>query len=135
MTYEELKLCLEPKVEGTWNLHHAVSKKTLDLFVMFGSASGTCGFTDQNNHAAAKAFLDSFTQYMRQLGLPSSVMRLGPVEHAGLVNREPKSLKLWHAASFRPLGAKEMMEGLQISNLQSHLQSPSCSAIVAVGNT
>ncbi|OQD86541.1 hypothetical protein PENANT_c007G06237 [Penicillium antarcticum] len=135
MTYEDWNVCLAPKVQGTWNLHHAVSGNPLDFFVVFGSASGTCGFTGQSNYAAANTFLDSFTQYRRQLGLPSSVLRLGPVEDAGLVSRDPNSLKLCQAASIRLLGEKDVIEGLQLTITQSCLQSTSCSIIAGVGNT
>jgi hypothetical protein len=135
MTYEEWISCLEPKVQGTWNLHHAVPKKGLEFFVVFGSASGTCGYTGQTNYAAANTFLDSFTQYRRQIGLPSSVLRLGPVEDAGLVSRDANSLQLCRAASFRMLVERDVIEALQLTITQSCLQSPSGSVIAGLSNT
>ncbi|KAJ5672085.1 KR-domain-containing protein [Penicillium longicatenatum] len=69
MKFEDWTSALAPKVSGTWNLHCAVEKENLDFFVVFGSLAGVVGNTGQINYSAANTFLDSFTQYRRNLGV------------------------------------------------------------------
>lgn len=134
MTYDEWQSTLSPKVTGTWNLHHAVAQESLDFFVVFSSIVGICGNIGQANYAAANTFLDSFTQYRRQLGLPCSALALGPVEDVGLVSRNPKILESIRATSTRILSESEVMEGLHIAISQSNTSKPN-PVIVGLGNT
>lgn len=136
MTYDEWTSALNSKVNGTWNLHHAVEQEQLDFFVVFSSLCGVCGNTGQANYAAANTFLDSFTQYRRKMGLPCSAIALGPVEDVGLVSRDPKILQGIRAGSTRTLNEGEVMRGLQIAISQCKSQDlsyQSASGLVLVG--
>lgn len=142
MTFEEWASGLAPKVDGTWNLHHAVQHCKLDFFVAFSSIVGTCGHIGQANYAAANTFLEAFTQYRRQLGLPSSVLSLGVVEEVGLVSRDPKILQNARLASVHLLQEKDVIEGLQVAIRDSPVApggSPSsagsCTWAVGLGHT
>ncbi|EHA26223.1 hypothetical protein ASPNIDRAFT_171221, partial [Aspergillus niger ATCC 1015] len=124
-TYDDWTTCLATKVQGTWNLHHAASDQPLDFFIVFSSIAGICGNHGQASYAAANTFLDSFTRYRRQLGLPSATLALGPVEDCGLVSRNTKLLQAMQAASVRLVGEDELLEGLELAIQQSHSPSPS----------
>ncbi len=70
MTIEDWNAAVDPKVKGTWNLHHeSVSAAAdLDFFVLFSSISGIIGQPGQGNYASANTFLDAFAQYRMTLG-------------------------------------------------------------------
>ncbi|THC99609.1 hypothetical protein EYZ11_000876 [Aspergillus tanneri] len=119
MNHNEWSSCLAIKALGTWNLHKAVQQEKLDFFVVFSSVSGTCGNPGQANYAASNTFLNSLTQYRRQLGLPSSVVDLGAVDEIGMMNYDPKVLQNARAASVRLVCEAELMEGLRVAICQS----------------
>ncbi|OJJ97388.1 hypothetical protein ASPACDRAFT_1882131 [Aspergillus aculeatus ATCC 16872] len=86
MTYSDWVTVVEPKVQGTWNLHN-VLPSNLDFFILISSCSGLCGQWGQANYAAANTFLDAFVQYRHHQGLPASVIDLGVMGDVGFVAR------------------------------------------------
>lgn len=86
MDHETWNKPITPKVTGAWNLHN-ILPKDMDFLVLFSSIGGTYGYYGQSNYAAANTFLDSFSQYRHSLGLPVSVMSIGPIDDVGLVAR------------------------------------------------
>ncbi|KAE8368553.1 hypothetical protein BDV27DRAFT_153933 [Aspergillus caelatus] len=86
MDIEKWNAAVQPKVQGTWNLHEALPSD-LDFFVMASSLSGICGYWGQSNYAAANAFLDAFAQYRRSLGMSATAIDLGAVDEVGFVSR------------------------------------------------
>ena len=86
MNLQDWTAAVEPKVRGTWNLHEATKFRPLDFMLLFSSLCGLVGQPGQANYAAANTFLDAFAQYRQSLGLPASVLDLGPVED---VSRRP----------------------------------------------
>src|SRR5690606_12253639 len=69
---------LEPKIQGTWNLHQATLDQPVRRFVLFSSIAALLGSPGQGNYAAANAFLDSFAAYRHSLGLPATSINWGP---------------------------------------------------------
>ncbi|TQS32066.1 hypothetical protein Golomagni_07635, partial [Golovinomyces magnicellulatus] len=142
MTYQDWAECLEPKVQGTWNLHNAIQdEKSLDFLVLFGSLAGVYGNSGQANYAAANGFLESFTQFRRRKGLACSVLNLGPVEDVGMISRDDKLLQAIKSTSVHLLSEEEMLQGLQIAIARPNCdddgdltgQSLSASRTVSVG--
>ncbi|KAM0343561.1 hypothetical protein ACHAPU_008456 [Fusarium lateritium] len=84
LDHEGWKAVTDPKVQGTWNLHNLLPTD-LDFFVMFGSTSGTLGSYGQCNYAASNTFLDSFTHFRHNLGLPAAVLDIAAVGDVGYV--------------------------------------------------
>ncbi|KAF9883692.1 hypothetical protein FE257_003076, partial [Aspergillus nanangensis] len=111
-----------PKVQGAWNLHHALPLE-LDFFVLMSSMSGLIGFWGQSNYAAANCFLDAFTQYRQGLGLPASVIDLGCVGEVGHVSKRPQLLEKWQTALGEIISKKDMLHCLQLAIARS--QPPS----------
>lgn len=66
-----------PKAVGAWNLHDATRSASLDWFCCFSSAAALVGSPGQGAYAAANSWLDGFTQWRRNAGLPSSAIAWG----------------------------------------------------------
>lgn len=79
---------LQPKVNGTLNLHRATLSKDLDFFVCYSSISSFIGNPSQANYAAANSFLDIFCHYRRNLGLAGQSINWGPLNLGLLLNKE-----------------------------------------------
>ncbi|KAL4793757.1 acyl transferase domain-containing protein [Aspergillus venezuelensis] len=93
MTFEDWKVPLTAKVNGTWNLHQAFQEKPLDFFIMFGSVAGIAGMAGQCNYSAANTFIHALAKHRLSLGQPASVIDLGPVADIGYVSRSPELIK------------------------------------------
>ncbi|EUC40640.1 hypothetical protein COCMIDRAFT_9515 [Bipolaris oryzae ATCC 44560] len=113
MTWDAWKAATEPKVTGTWNLHHAIPD--VDFFVMFSSISGLMGQIGQANYAAANAFLDAFTQYRHSLGLPASVIDLGVMEDVGFVASTENLLDYFKSQSTTTLTEKDIFDIVRLA--------------------
>ena len=61
MTHDDWEAAIQPKVQGTWNLHHVLEDLPRDFFVLFSSFSGIVGHWGQANCAVANTFPDAFT--------------------------------------------------------------------------
>lgn len=85
MDLETWNKAVGPKIQGAWNLHNLLPKD-MDFLVLFSSNSGTHGFYGQSNYASGNTFLDAFSQYRQSLGLPASVMSIGPIDDIGFVS-------------------------------------------------
>jgi acyl carrier protein len=133
MTFEEWTAALAPKLVGSWNLHHATADHSLDFFVVLGSIAGVCGNTGQANYAAATTFLEAFTRYRRQRGLPSSVLHLGVVGDAGAASRNSRFLRRVQSIALHVLHESEVIEGLAAAIKISPISSTSSTGAIAMG--
>ena len=133
MSYEEWTAALAPKITGSWNLHHATVQHSLDFFVVFGSIAGVCGNTGQANYAAATTFLESFTQYRRQRGFPSSVLHLGVVGDTGAASRNSRFLQRVQSIALHVLHEAEVIDGLAAAIKISPTSSACATGAIAMG--
>ncbi|OQE36960.1 hypothetical protein PENCOP_c011G07769 [Penicillium coprophilum] len=133
MSHEEWEAALAPKATGTWNLHHATAQHSLDFFVVFGSIAGVCGNTGQANYAAATTFLEAFTRYRRQQGLPSSILHLGVVGDAGAASRNSRFLRRVQSIALHVLHENEVIDGLAAAIKISPISSSTVSGAIAIG--
>ncbi|KAJ6032737.1 Fum1p [Penicillium herquei] len=115
MMFEDWTESLDCKVKGTWNLHRALVSTPLDFFLMISSTCSMNGQTGQSNYAAANSFLDAFTLYRQQLGLPVSIINLGAVEHRGMVSRDSELLRYAKGLSLHLLQDKELIDGVRLA--------------------
>jgi myxalamid-type polyketide synthase MxaE and MxaD len=77
LSVERFARVLEPKMQGSWNLHELTSEQPLDMFVLFSSVASVFGAPGQANHAAANSFLDGFAAYRAARGAPASSINWG----------------------------------------------------------
>jgi acyl carrier protein len=78
----------QPKIRGTWNIHHALQREQeepLEIFFLFSSAGAMSGQWGQANYNAGNTFLDSFVSYRHSLGLAASSLNIGVVGDVGYV--------------------------------------------------
>lgn len=81
----EYKGIMRPKVQGAWNLHHALPQTEMDFFVMLSSAAGLFGTRGQAVYAGTSTFLGAFAGWRQAQGLPASTIHLSAVGEVGYV--------------------------------------------------
>lgn len=70
-----------PKIQGAWNLHELVPD--LDFFVSLASMTGVGGHVGQSIYGGTSTFLDAFTSYRLNQGLPAVSISLPAIEGVG----------------------------------------------------
>lgn len=136
MSFEEWKAALDPKVQGTWNLHHAMKHMPLDFFVLMASVAGICGWSGQANYGAANTFLDAFVKYRRSQGLVASVIDLGLMEDIGYVSEFSLTDTLARARSSSILMLEEghLLKAMEKAMLSEKFDSPA-QLIIGLGSS
>ncbi|KAF1962721.1 KR-domain-containing protein, partial [Byssothecium circinans] len=126
MSLDDWNQAVAPKVQGTWNLHHATVEAgiKLDFFVLFSSMSGVTGQAGQANYAGANTFLDSFVQYRTRLSLACSALDIGAVQDVGHVSQDEALLKRMKAVSAHGITEPELMEAFSAAILIAKSPSP-----------
>ncbi|KAJ5740086.1 Acyl transferase/acyl hydrolase/lysophospholipase [Penicillium manginii] len=137
MTLHEWNTAVDPKVRGTWNLHHASvsAQANLDFFVLFSSISGICGQPGQTNYAGANTFMDAFAQYRLSLGLPACAIEIGAVEEVGfLAEHGDIKQKLQVAGALpAPISESELLLGLELAMKSKKINSSSTANNICLG--
>lgn len=95
MDYTDWVEVVQPKVQGTWNLHH-ILPRDLDFFVATASISGSFGYYGQANYGGANTFLDAFVTYRNSLNLPAAVLDLGAVAEVGYMKENFADQEMYH---------------------------------------
>ncbi|KAI1781283.1 putative polyketide synthase [Hypoxylon cercidicola] len=91
MTLADWRAGLQPKLDGTRNLHAAFSRPgSLDFFVMLSSVSGIVGITSQTNYAGGGSYEDALARWRQVRGLPAVAVDLGPISDIGYVAKSAK---------------------------------------------
>ncbi|KLU82007.1 hypothetical protein, variant [Magnaporthiopsis poae ATCC 64411] len=88
MTFEEMKMVLGPKVDGSRHLDRLLGDRPLDFFVYFSSLMQAVGNIGQANYVTANASFCGFATQRRKRGLAGSVVDIGAVTGAGVFGRE-----------------------------------------------
>ncbi|KAF2871120.1 hypothetical protein BDV95DRAFT_495285 [Massariosphaeria phaeospora] len=115
MTFDQWNIAASPKIQGTWNLHHATKDCNLDFFGLFSSVSGLIGQPGQANYATGNAFLDAFVKFRVDNGLPAFAIDIGPVSDVGyLVDHEDLFQKA-STTGFKALVEQEVLDALLVA--------------------
>ncbi|KAK7906576.1 hypothetical protein PG985_016313 [Apiospora marii] len=103
---------IDPKYQGTWNLHRALEghDAALDFFLLTSSVSGTVGTATESNYCAANGFLDAFARYRRALGLPCVSVGLGMISEVGYLHENPEIEALLLRKGIQPLNEDEFLQ-------------------------
>ncbi|OJJ07905.1 hypothetical protein ASPVEDRAFT_89138 [Aspergillus versicolor CBS 583.65] len=118
MNHDTWKAVLAAKVDGTWNMHHALAGRdaSLHFFVVCGSIAGVMGNAGQANYSAANTFVSSFAQYRLQQGLPASAVNLGCVNDVGyLATHNTRFRDHAASASVRLLSEREVLDAFEVA--------------------
>ncbi len=76
-----------PKAAGCWLLHEASKDIDLDHFVCYSSISAIYGNPGQVSYVSGNTFLDNFSKWRRQIGLPATTINWGVIGDVGFVAR------------------------------------------------
>ncbi|KAI1265004.1 putative polyketide synthase [Xylariaceae sp. FL1019] len=120
MTLSDWNVVVEPKVQGTWNLHNA-APAYLDFFVLFSSFSGIVGHWGQANYAAANTFLDAFVRYRQRLGLAASVIDIGVMGDVGVVSYNSELRRSFERTGIRIMQEQHLLDVLALAMMNSKL--------------
>ncbi|KAI4194047.1 MAG: hypothetical protein LQ350_008007, partial [Teloschistes chrysophthalmus] len=85
MTLTKFLTALNPKIQGTKNLHEYFYTRSLplDFFIMLSSLAGINGNPSQSAYAAGNTYQDALAHHRRSLGLPALTIDVGMVTDVG----------------------------------------------------
>ncbi|THC90429.1 hypothetical protein EYZ11_010106 [Aspergillus tanneri] len=125
MKWDEWQAAVQPKVQGTWNLHRALlseqPEESLDFFFLFSSAGAMSGQWGQANYNAGNTFLDAFVAYRHSLGLPASTVNIGVIQDIGYVSQNSEILGSLRSTAQYLMREPELLESIE---LMLHRSSP-----------
>lgn len=84
MAIENWKQSIEPKIQGSWNLH-TLLPRGMDFFICFSSIAGIIGSGGQANYAAGNTFMDALVRHRVMQGEKATTLDLGWMESEGVV--------------------------------------------------
>ena len=119
MTHDDWEAAIQPIVQGTLNLHHVLEDLPHDFFVLFSPFSGIVGHWGQANCAVANTFLDPFTWYRHQQGLPASVLETGAMDDVGYVSQNAEVQQHFRSTAVYALHEPELLNSLHLAMLRS----------------
>ena len=90
MSVETFHATMQPRVQGTLNLHTVTKSCPLDFFLMWSSWTAIFGTATQTNYLASCAFMDAFARHRRSLGLPATSLTLSRIGDIGAVGRNER---------------------------------------------
>jgi hypothetical protein len=115
MTSKAWQTAIQPKWAGTWNLHNALEKETLDFFLLTSSMSGSIGTATESNYCAANAFLDAFARWRRAQGKPAISIGLGMISEVGYLHENSEIEALLLRRGIHPLNEDEFLQVIDMS--------------------
>jgi aryl carrier-like protein len=127
MTWQEWDQVTKPKVNGAWNLHHALEDQPLDFFWLASSVITAVDQPGQGNYSASNTFLEAFCQYRLGLGLPTAVLGICPIKGVGFVAESAVAQRNTKAQGIYSLGESEYLGYVELSILAAMSKSPSAS--------
>lgn len=86
MRFQDWKVAVDPKTQGSWNLHKLLPKG-MDFFILSSSISGIIGQATQINYAAGSTYQDALARYRLSIGERAVSMDLGILATGGLVSQ------------------------------------------------
>ena len=124
MSNESWHTGIQPKVQGTWNLHNALRDQgrdaELDFFVMTSSISGTVGTATESNYCSGNAFLDSFARYRNSLGLPAVSVGLGMISEVGYLHEHSDIEALMKRKGIHAINEDELLQIMDLALKSQH---------------
>jgi hypothetical protein len=108
---------ISQKIQGTWNLHHALKgwDDQLDFFLLLSSITGSVGTATESNYCAANSFLDAFGSYRRSLGLPAVALGLGMISEVGFLHENPETETVLLRKGVHPFTEAELLKIIDIA--------------------
>ncbi|KAF2006550.1 KR-domain-containing protein [Amniculicola lignicola CBS 123094] len=92
MQFQDWKKAVNPKVQGSWNLH-AELPKGLDFFILFSSIMGILGTSSLAGYNAGNTYEDALARYRVSQGERAIAIDLGGIPDAGYFIDHAEKLK------------------------------------------
>ena len=117
MTHAAWHKIIQPKWQGTWNVHNALEGKDakVDFFLLTSSVSGSVGTATESNYCSANAFLDAFSRYRLSLGKPICSLGLGMISEVGYLHENPEIEALLLRKGIQPLSEDEFLQVVDLA--------------------
>lgn len=114
MTIDEWDLAVNPKIKGTWNILKLVKARQLqlDFLLLISSLSGIVGLTGQANYSSANTFVDAFSQYSTNQGVPCAAITSGVMEDIGAMSNNAEILRRLQGSGWRLNNESELLEAV-----------------------
>jgi acyl carrier protein len=122
MTPEGYVTAINPKVQGSWNLHEIFSSTQLDFFIMLSSLVGVAGNVSQANYSAGGSFQDALARYRNARRLPGVTLDLGMVSSVGYVSENEAIGTRLARFGFKPLDEGEVLRLVESAMIHPHRQ-------------
>jgi NADP-dependent 3-hydroxy acid dehydrogenase YdfG len=108
---------IDPKVQGTLNLHYALegNEDALDFFLMTSSISGSVGTATESNYCSGNYFLDMFARYRRSLGKPAISIGLGMISELGYLHENPEIEALLLRKGIQAINEDELLQIIDLA--------------------
>ncbi|CAI7653198.1 unnamed protein product [Penicillium pancosmium] len=122
MSVSEYTKAVQPKVQGTWNLHQALSNVDLRYFIMLSSLNGITGNVSQANYSSGNSFQDAVARHRSARGLPAVTIDLGMVRGVGYVAETEGVAERLERMGFRAVDEEEVLhliEGAILNPIRS----------------
>ena len=106
MSYKQWTVPIQPKVQGTWNIHKYFDhSRPLDFMVICSFTSGIHGYPSQAQYAAGNTYQDALAYYRRERGLKAVSVNLTIIREVGVLAEQGTTgnIAIWEEA----LGIKE----------------------------
>ena len=109
MTLNKYYQALDPKIQGSQNLHDLFQQPDqVDFFVMLSSLAGILGNPSQSNYAAGNTFQDALAHHRASHGLPALAIDIGQVIDVGWVAQNPNVISRGVLAMAREIRVKDL---------------------------
>ncbi|KAI5854487.1 polyketide synthase [Durotheca rogersii] len=119
---------IDPKWQGTWNIHNALEVQgqddALDFFLLTSSVSGTVGTATESNYCAANGFLDAFATWRRSMGKPCVSVGLGMISEVGYLHENPEIEALLLRKGIQPLNEDEFLQVVDLALASEPARDP-----------
>ena len=134
MTHAAWHKAIQPKFQGTWNIHNALEGREdkLDFFLLTSSVSGSVGTATESNYCAANAFLDAFARYRRSQGKKACSIGLGMISEVGYLHENPDIEALLLRKGIQALTEREFLQIVDLA-LTSPITSGPAPAHILTG--
>jgi hypothetical protein len=110
MTLTDYNAAVQPKAQGSWNLHQLLPGD-LDFFIMLSSVSGVGGNASQANYAAGGTYQDALARHRVATGQRAVSIDLGMVKDVGVLASADgkKTASRLERLGLRPLDEDEVL--------------------------
>jgi NADPH:quinone reductase-like Zn-dependent oxidoreductase/NAD(P)-dependent dehydrogenase (short-subunit alcohol dehydrogenase family) len=135
MSFDDWTIPLQPKVQGTRNLHQYFNhERPLDFMIFGSSISGLIGNPGQAQYCAGNTYQDALAHYRRAQGLKAVSVNLGIMLDVGiLAESDTHNFKQWEdVLGIRPPAFHALMKSV-INGQQNKRGGKDCPAQICVG--